>query len=98
MCVYMRVWCMHAVYRDCIMYVHKAYVSVHVVCIFVYYRHMCEWLCTFLFIYMHVYMYVYEWGTLYFYGLYVSCLDLYMCILFVYICVCVVYVHVFSAA
>ena len=41
---------------------------------------------------MHVYMNVYEWGTLYFYGLYVSCLDLYMClyvcIICVYMCMC----------
>ena len=37
---------------------------------------------------MHVYMYVYEWGTLYFYGLYVSCLDLYMCVYVCIICMC----------
>lgn len=93
MCVYMPVWCMHAVYSDCIIYVHKAYVSVHVVCIFVYHRHVsvalyvhfCSFACMFTCMCMNgihcIFMdcMCHVW----------ICICVYMCVLSVCICVCV---------
>ena len=58
MCVYMPVWCMHAVYSDCIIYVHKAYVSVHVVCIYLCTIGMCERLCMYISVHLHACLHV----------------------------------------
>lgn len=91
-CVYMPMWYVYTVYSVCITHGYAACVSVHVVCIFVYSQAcMSGHVCTFLFICIRVYMYVYEWGTLYFYVLYVLCMCLHVCIVCVYVWVVYVY-------